>query len=812
MAATPVLRLLLSVVLLPCAAACGQNDATRIAPESGGARAHAFALRDVTLLDGPFRHAQELNRRYLLSHDVNRLLAPFRTEAGLEPKAPNYPNWENMGLNGHTAGHYLTALAQMWAASGDAECRRRLDVMVQELAECQRAHGDGYVGGIPRGRTLWQAIATGQIDFQNFSLNGAWVPWYNEHKLFAGLRDAWLIAGHDGAREVLVGLADWCDALVRDLSDEQMQAMLRTEHGGMNEVLADVAAITGDPKYLALARRFSHRAILEPLLLHEDRLTGLHANTQIPKVVGYARVAELGGDASWRDAARFFWDTVVSRRSLAFGGNSEREHFNDPSDFGPVLESREGPETCNTYNMLRLSEVLFRGEPAARYADYYERALYNHILASQHPGHGGFVYFTPIRPRHYRVYSQPEECFWCCVGTGMENHGKYGTFVYAHGEVDLWVNLFVASEVAWTERGVRVRQETAFPDAAKTRLKIRAEKPERFTLHVRHPGWVAKDALVVRVNGRVQAIASSPSSYASLAREWRDGDEVEVELPMHTTLERLPDGSDHFAVLHGPIVLAAATGTEQLDGIVADSSRMGHISPGPYLPLDESPMLVGDPDTLADRIRPVAGKPLTFTAPGVIRPERFSGLELVPLFRVHDARYMLYWRAVSADRYDEVTATLKAAERTRLDLEARTVDQVAPGEQQSEVGHQLAFEDSTSGALHGRQWRGAAGRFSYTMKAPSGTPLELIVTYYGDERDRRFAILVNDRPIADVTRDGGQRDRFVDVTYPIPAELVDSAREGMITVTFAAADKSRTASIFGVRLVRAAAAPGKPTP
>ncbi len=802
MAATRPLLVLLSVVLLPSSALRAQSDATPAVPPRDRGPVRAFALGEVALLEGPFERAQELNRRYLLQHDPDRLLAPFRTDAGLAPKAPNYPNWESMGLNGHTLGHYLTALAQEAAATGDMEWRRRLDRIVQELAECQRANGDGYVGGIPRGRTLWEAVAGGKIDFQNFSLNDAWVPWYNEHKLFAGLRDAWLMAGHAGARDVLIGLAEWCEALVRGLTDEQMQAMLRAEHGGMNEVLADIAMITGDARYLALAERFSHRAILEPLLLHQDKLTGLHANTQIPKIVGFARIAELGGDASWREAARFFWDTVVENRSLAFGGNSEREHFNDPDNFGPVLESREGPETCNTYNMLRLSEVLFRSEPAARYADYYERALFNHILASQHPGHGGFVYFTPIRPRHYRVYSQPEECFWCCVGTGMENHGKYGAFIYAHNDDAVWVNLFIASEVAWTARGVRIRQETQFPDAAGTRLRIRTTKPQRFALHLRHPAWVAKGELAIRVNGKAQAITSSPSSYVSLAREWRDGDEVELDLPMRTTLERLPDGSDYVAALHGPIVLAAPTGTEQLDGLLADSSRMGHVSPGPYLPLDEAPMLVGDPDTLAGHIRPVTGKPLTFTASTLIRPESFRTLELMPLFRLHDARYMLYWRAVTPDRYGEVTAALKAAEQTRLDLEARTVDFVAPGEQQSEVGHQLAFEDSTSGAMHGRQWRDAGGWFSYTMKAEPGSSMQLLVTYYGDESGRSFTILADDRPVATVQLGGGQRDRFIDVAYPLPPDVLSAAADGTLTIKFMAASDTRTARVFGLRLVR----------
>lgn len=751
--------------------------------------------------DGPFQHAQDLNRHYLLAHDVHRLLAPFRIEAGLEAKAPKYPNWESSGLDGHTAGHYLTALAQLWVSTQDPELKSRMDLMVRELAECQTAQKDGYVGGIPRGRVLWDSISKGQLDFQNFSLNGAWVPWYNEHKLFAGLRDAWLMGGNSQARDVLIRLADWCDALVRPLSEEQMQGMLRTEHGGMNEVLADVYAITGNQKYLSLALRFSHRAILDSLLLHRDALTGLHANTQIPKVVGYARIAELGGDASWRDAARFFWSTVVDHRSLAFGGNSEREHFNAIDNFGSVLESREGPETCNTYNMLRLTESLFRDEPSARYADYYERALLNHILASQHPEHGGYVYFTPIRPRHYRVYSQPEVCFWCCVGSGMESHGKYGSFIYAHSEEALYVNLFIASEVEWKARGLRLRQDTLFPDTSATRLTVSIAEPQRFSLRVRHPSWVAKEAFAIRVNGEAHPVTSSPSSYVSIEREWRDGDHVDIDLPMRTAVERLPDGSNYVAVLHGPVVLAAKTGVENVEGLLAGDARMGHISPGAYLPLDEAPMLVGEVEKILAEIRPVEGKPLTFTAAGLIRPKEFQTIELVPFFRVHDARYMLYWRTVSPEKYSEVAASLATSEQMRLALEARTVDHVAPGDQQPEVEHDLMSENSQSGVTHGRRWRDAAGWFSYNMKAESDEPLELRVTYYGGERERKFHILVNDQVIESVDLKGGKSDQFTDVSYRIPTEIVRTGK-GVLTVKFAAKENSRTGSIFGVRVLK----------
>ena len=763
----------------------------------------AFPLSHVRLLDGPFKRAQDLNLAYLRALEPDRLLAPYRSEAGLQAKADKYPNWESTGLDGHTAGHYLTALAQAWAATGDAEMKRRLDYMIEELAACQRAHGNGYVGPIPRSRELWAEIAAGRLKVESFGLNGRWVPWYNLHKLYAGLRDAHVIGGNGRARSVLIQLADWSDRLLANMSDTQIQEMLGTEHGGMNEVLADVYALTRDLKYLALARRFSHQALLQPLRRGEDTLTGLHANTQIPKVVGYARIAELGGDADGLAAAKFFWETVVRRRTVSFGGNSVREHFNPADDFSSMIESRQGPETCNTYNMLRLTERLFREQPLAEYADFYERAQFNHILSAQHPEHGGFVYFTPIRPRHYRVYSQPSHCFWCCVGSGMESHGKHGQFIYAHAGDDLYVNLFIASALDWPEQGLTVRQDTSFPDTPRTRLAFALRRPKRFTLRVRHPGWVAKDALRVRINGRPWVGASAPSSYAAITRVWTDGDRVDIELPMQTAIERLPDGSDYVSVVHGPLVLAARTGREEMPGLIAGDGRMAHVSPGPYLPLDSAPMLVGDVNTLAAHMQRGPGRSLTFRAPDIIQPASARHLELVPFFRVHDSRYMVYWRVVRPEDYDTVVARIAADEKSRLALEARTLDRVTPGEQQPEVEHHLRGDGSTTGVTHGRTWRDATGWFSYDLHAGAARgPLQLLVTYSAGERDRQFDIVVNDRTVAAVALDGRQPDRFVDVPSVIPSDVVAAAKNGVLTVRFVAKQGSRAGAVYDVRLLR----------
>jgi DUF1680 family protein len=519
-------------------------------------RLEAFHLSDVRLLDGPFKHAEQMDIKYILEMDVDRLLAPYLREAGLTPKAESYGNWENTGLDGHIGGHYLSALAMMYASTGDQRMKERMEYMVAELKRWQDQYSDGYIGGVPGGRAIWKEIASGKIDAGSFSLNRKWVPLYNIHKIFAGLRDAYLFGESALAKEMLIKLTDWAIELVSGLSDAQIQDMLRSEHGGLNEVFADVAAITGNAKYMKLARQFSHMTVLNPLLKGEDKLTGMHANTQIPKVIGYKRIADLEDDKAWDDASRFFWETVVSNRSVSIGGNSVREHFHPTDDFSSMIESEEGPETCNTYNMLRLTKMLFETDPQARYTDYYERALYNHILSTQNPETGGFVYFTPMRPGHYRVYSQPHTSFWCCVGSGLENHAKYGELIYSHAPGNLYVNLFIPSKLNWKAQGVELIQNTDFPDDIKTELTIHSKKKSKFTLNVRCPGWITSGSLIVHINGKKQTLKPAGNGYVAISRTWKNGDRITVELPMETRIEQLPDKSPYYSFLHGPIVLA----------------------------------------------------------------------------------------------------------------------------------------------------------------------------------------------------------------------------------------------------------------
>jgi hypothetical protein len=760
----------------------------------------AFPLSSVRLLQSPFYEAQQTDLKYILELDVDRLLAPFLKEAGITPRKENYTNWENTGLDGHTGGHYLSALSLMYSATENKEAYRRLNYMIDWLDSCQKLNGNGYISGVPNGKAMWQEISEGKINANSFSLNNKWVPLYNIHKLFAGLRDAYLIAGNEKARDTLVRLSDWFISLTANLSVEDIQKMLKSEHGGLNEIYADVAVITGDKKYLDAAKRFSHQSILSPLMEEKDSLTGLHANMQIPKVIGYKRVAELSGDTSWTNAADFFWNTVVHNRTVSIGGNSVREHFHPANNFSSMINDVQGPETCNTYNMLRLTSKLFLSNPKNTYLDYYERAMYNHILSSQHPD-GGFVYFTPMRPQHYRVYSQPQQSFWCCVGSGIENHGKYGELIYAHSANDLYVNLFIPSKLTWKEKQLVVEQQTSFPAEETSRLKLTLAKPASFGIHIRYPSWVKQGAMQVAVNGKIIATKVDGSGFVVVNRTWKANDVITVRLPMHVETEYLPDGSPWASFVYGPVVLAAKTDTTNLTGIRANDSRMGHVANGKLYPISTAPIIVSSDKNPALQLKAVKGKPLSFTASTLIYPAKFQNLELQPFYQVHDARYMLYWRVTNKEELQQIQEQLEKSEKEKLALEEITVDQVAPGEQQPEVEHNYKGEKSESGTYNDWHWRNASGWFSYLLTNKNNAGKKLLISYYGTDKNVAFDIMVNGVLLKKESLDGSKGDTLFNVSYDLPASVVQ-AQGGLIEVKFAAAQGSRTARVFYVRLTK----------
>lgn len=765
-----------------------------------------FPLQDVKLLNSPFLQAQQTDLHYILSMNPDRLLAPFLREAGLTPKAPSYTNWENTGLDGHIGGHYLSALSMMYAATGDTAVYNRLNYMLNELHRAQQAVGTGFIGGTPNSLQLWKDIKAGNIRAGGFDLNGKWVPLYNIHKTYAGLRDAYLYAGSDLARQMLVDFTDWMIDITSDLSDEQIQDMLRSEHGGLNETFADVAEITGDKKYLELARRFSHKFILDPLIKEEDKLTGMHANTQIPKVIGYKRIAELSQDdknwnhaAEWDHAARFFWNTVVNHRSVCIGGNSVREHFHPSDNFTSMLNDVQGPETCNTYNMLRLTKMLYQDSPETNFADYYERALYNHILASQEPEKGGFVYFTPMRPGHYRVYSQPETSMWCCVGSGLENHTKYGEFIYAHQKDTLYVNLFIPSQLTWKEKGVTLTQETHFPDDGKVTLRIDKAPKKGVTLKIRQPQWAEHSKEYnVKINGKSEAsIVEENSNYLTLHRKWKKGDVITFNLPMKVSLEQIPDKKDYYAFLYGPIVLAASTGTGHLDGLYADDSRGGHIAHGKQIPLQEVPMLIGNPESIRNSLHKKDGNQLIFTFDGNVYPAQNKTLELIPFFRLHNARYAIYFRQANEEQFKIIQKEMATAERKATELANQTVDLIFPGEQQPESDHGIQYEQAETGTNKDRHFRRAKGWFSYNLKVKEEAG-RIRITIQKNDRNKVAILLNNNKLAVNPTISEADKDGFITLSWLLPQKL----KSGSCPIRFTPDGTEWTPAIYEVRLLK----------
>ena len=789
-------KFLLIVSMYSLLGICSANAQERLYSNS-------FSLAEVSLLDGPFKHARDLNIQTLLQYDVDRMLNPYRKEAGLPEKAASYPNWD--GLDGHVGGHYLSAMA-INAATGNAECKKRMQYILSELKACQEAHalnqpswGVGYLGGVPKSAEIWSTFKNG--DFK--ALRAAWVPWYNAHKMYSGLRDAWLYTGDATAKTLFLNFCDWGIAITANLSEAQMQSMLDIEHGGMNEIFADAYQMTRDEKYLKAAKRFSHQALLDPLSMGQDNLDNKHANTQVPKAVGFQRIAELSKEEKYAKAGRFFWETVTSKRSLALGGNSRREFFPSVAAGHDFVHDVEGPESCNSYNMLKLTEDLFRANPSARYMDYYERTLYNHILSTQHPEHGGYVYFTPARPRHYRVYSAPNQGMWCCVGSGMENHGKYNQLIYTHQKDSLFLNLFIASALNWRAKGIVLKQETKFPEEEQTKLSI-TEGNARFTLMIRYPSWVQTGALQIKVNNKPIAYTPSASGYVGVNRLWKKGDVVQIVLPMRNTVEHLANVPEYIALMHGPILLGAKTGNEGLKGLIADDSRWGHIASGERLPIDKAPIIIEDAvDAIGKKLVPIKGKPLSFAATN-IKMVNSSNLVLEPFYRIHDARYMMYWMALTGTKYQSYLDSIAGLEKEKLALQKRTLDFVAPGEQQPEVDHALQSEQSRKGSFMDEFWRDAnnGGYFSYQMTTNGETNLSLRVRYWGAEwGNRKFDIYINEEKLISENNTGRwHQSQFQEIDYTIPASMLQGKTQ--IRVKFQAAAKNTAGAVYYLRLLR----------
>ena len=782
----PGVFILLAGVIAGLAPDGGTAPAGEVVPIA----ARSFALNDVRLLDGPFREAMLRDQQFLLSLDLDRLLHTFRLNAGLPSSAAPLGGWEapEVELRGHSIGHFLTASALMYAATGDARFKDRAESVVAELAKVQEALATranaGYLSAFPE--EFFDRLEKQQR---------VWAPYYTLHKIMAGLLDAHELCANPQALDVLIKMAGWVKLRMDRLSDEQRQAALETEFGGMNEVLANLYAVTGNPEHLRLARHFDHRAVFDPLARREDKLDGLHANTQIPKAIGAAREYEMSGETRYRDIASFFWERVVQHRSYVTGGHSDNESFFPIERFSQHLGVASA-ETCNTYNMLKLTRHLFAWAPSAELMDFYERALLNHILASQDPASGMMTYYCPLKPGAFKTYSKPDASFWCCVGTGMENHAKYADTIYFHGADSLYVNLFVPSELTWREKGLVVRQETRFPEEDTTRLTFQPDPPRRLAVKIRYPAW-AQSGITVSVNGRNERISATPGSYFTLERQWKKGDVVQVRLPMTLRQEAMPDDAKTVALLYGPLVLAGDLGREGL----SESVRYGPSAPPMrrVTPVDVPALVVADPQKLLASVKPIPGTPVAFRTEGIGRPR---DLALVPFYKASDQRYTVYWNVYTPAEWDTRRAALAASERRRQAIAGATVDLVNVDDPQSERDHGYRGEGTSEWSFEGRKVREArAGWFSYDLKVRPDEPMTLVFTYKGIEgRPRSFDVLVDGEKVATKTVEYHPTE-LLDAVYPIPESL--SRGKERVTVRFQSHADEATASISEVRVVPA---------
>ena len=770
-------------------------------------KARPLPLSAVRLTGGPLKEAQDRDAAYLLSLSPDRMMAFLRKAAGLEPKAEGYGGWDgdDRQLTGHIAGHYLSGVSLMFAATGDPRFKERADYLVAELKAVQAKHGDGYIGAQTDraktpGKVLYGQVAAGDIRSAGFDLNGMWSPWYVQHKIFAGLRDAYRYAGSREALEVETKFAAWAESVLAKLDDAQIQKMLGTEFGGMNEVLVDLYLDTGDARWLRLADKFDHRAFVEPFARGEDILRGKHGNTQVPKMLGVLACYEATGKPADGAAATFFWERVALHHSFATGGHGRNEYFGEPDKLNDMIEGRTA-ETCNVYNMIKMSRALFALDPEIRYADFHERALFNHILGSMDPADGATCYMVPVGQSVAREYQDMQEDFTCCVGSGMESHALHAYGIYYGSGDTLWVNIYAPSTADWAAAGVRLTMTTSFPEGETAGLALEVRKPRRFTVALHRPYW-AGDGFVVKVNGKAIKDPGQADSYVRLDRKWKNGDKISLVLPKSLRLEPLPDNPDRAAIMWGPLVLAGDLGTiperrPRGEGGAAGAPAAKAAPQWPVTPVFVTPA-AGRP---AEWIKPVEGRPGVFRTAGAGRD---ADVDLVPFYRLQRRVYTVYWDILTPEKWEARAAALKAAEEAKRKLEAATVAFVQPGQMQAERDFNMQGGKTSPIQRRGRYGRRASDWFSFDLAVDPSAPLGLVVTYNRDEQaERAFAVLVDGRKVGEERiprRSPQEQEGFFDVAYPIPADAVTG--KSKVTVRFEGIDGRETATVYGIRVIR----------
>lgn len=770
---TRLSRLVFFIFLLSChcsAYSANIHDEKRLKVKS-------FSLRDVHITQSPFKNAMDLDEDWLLSFAPDRFLSGFRSESGLAPKAPKYGGWESQGVAGQTFGHYLSALSMMYAATGNEELNKRIKYSINELDSCQQTFNlFGLVAAFPNAKKVFQEITAGDIRTEGFDINGAWVPLYTMHKLFAGLIDVYHYTGNEQAYKILIHLSDGLNHMLANLSEKQVQKILVCEHGGINESLAEVYALTGNKKYLILSEKLNHNVVLNPLMNGIDSLAGKHANTQIPKVIGLIRQYEVAGDKKKYRGADFFWNTVVHHHSYVIGGNSEAEHFGLPDRVSDRITDKTC-ENCNTYNMLKLTKHLYMLHPSVKKADYYERALYNQILASQNPKTGMVCYMSPLSTGSERHYSTPFDSFWCCVGTGLENHAKYGGFIYFADKKDnLIVNLFIPSTLNWKKRNIKVIQTTLFPQSDTVRFKFRMDKMQKFSLKIRYPQW-AKEGFSLFVNGKPVEQKISADNYITIRRTWSDNDEICYVIPMSVTSEAASGDNTIRAYLYGPVVLS---------GILPRGKNV-------------HPVIVTDSIEVAKSIMMKKGSGLDFVTE---KAEPYQ-IELKPYFERKDSALMVYFEHYTTQEWKQRKDTILLKQNHDKWIKEQTISEFQPGEMQPERDHNFKGENIETGEINGRKYRKAVsgGWFSFDMPVNPNISQDFMATFWGNLGDiYKFNIEIDGYLIGTVIIHWWG-DSFIDKTYHIPAELTKN--KNSVTVTFRAIDNNCVAGpLFNSKILK----------
>lgn len=615
----------------------GQHQGKIKLPLQGEVKIYAFDMKDIRLRDSPFKENMKRDANWIMSLDTRRLLHSFRNTAGVYSAyeggyeaLKKLGGWESLDcdLRGHTTGHILSALAYLYVSTGENTYKLKADSLINGIAEVQIALEElgqkGYIS----------AYSENLIN-RNIEGKSVWAPWYTLHKIYAGLLDQYLYCENKTALEIMEKAASWAYQKLSPLTQEQRALMLRNEFGGVGEAFYNLYAITGKSEHKFLADYFYHALVLDPLAEGNSDLYNKHANTFIPKVIGEARKYELANDNRSRSIADFFWNTVIDHQTFATGGNSQKEKFISTDKISQNLNGYT-QETCNTNNMLKLTRHLFCWSGDSKYADYYERALYNHILGQQDPQSGMVAYFLPLLSGAHKVYSTPEHSFWCCVGTGFENHAKYNEAIYYHTDNSLYVNLFISSELTWKEKGLRVRQETNFPEDGKVNLTINTNKPEKTSLYLRYPSWA--NNVEVKVNGKKIKVRQVPSSYILIDKTWKNGDKIEINYPMTIHIMEANDNPNKGAIMYGPLVLAGVMGTEGMTAPAPFSDpdvRNDYYTYDYNIPENIETSLALDRKNLNHWIKRV-GNELKFNVVG-------SDVVLEPIHKIHHQRYVVYW-------------------------------------------------------------------------------------------------------------------------------------------------------------------------